>query len=209
MWLLILSLDAPFFHILLFLWMSFSSTTSPPTPPILPPSSPPRVVLVLGKWEPDVAYCAEVSNGGLVGALGGARWGQSAPVRQMWLLFLRLADRPSVVSPTDQEQGGFPGRYDDDGGAGRRMSIAPLQSLYGGSDSATLVQKTASWPGCSWGTLGSMFDKTTQPEHFELCMTVWELALQAAIICVCCCLDSKPCGFLGSWDICLLFMQVN
>lgn len=49
-----------------------------------------------------------------------------------------------------------------------------MGGVCGGSDSATCSQRPLpdlGVPGV-WGTLGSMFDKITQPEHFELCMTV-------------------------------------
>lgn len=46
----------------------------------------------------------------------------------------------------------------------------------------------------AWGTLGSVFDEMTQSEHFERCMTVCDLAPQAAIIVVCFDLDGETCG---------------
>lgn len=69
-----------------------------------------------------------------------------------------------------------------------------------GSDSATRTQRPLPDLGVPvvWGTLGSMFGKITQSQHFELCMTICELAPQAAIIFVCCELDSKPRGFLNT-----------
>lgn len=82
----------------------------------------------------------------------------------------------------------------------RKMGSAPAQShgVCGGSDSATCSRRPLRDLGVPEvrGTLGSMFDKITQPEHFELYMTVCELALQAAIIFVCYWFDSKPHGFL-------------
>ena len=148
------SLDAPSFHILDASppFDNLSSDSSHPPPHL--PSSPPRVVLVLGKWEPDVAYCAEVSDGGrgrgrVCGCLreGGwlvcIRWGQSARMRISWQAF--------VVSPADQKTGRVSWQIWLVGRGSRRTSSAPVQG--GGSWRvwfSNLFPKTASWPGCSW-----------------------------------------------------------
>lgn len=74
------------------------------------PSSHPHVVLVSGKWVTDVAYCAEVSDGGREGwwvfsfLWSCVRWGQSAlDLGWGWI----IADPAFVVlSPEKEKEGG-------------------------------------------------------------------------------------------------------
>ncbi len=79
------------FSVNVFLLNNLSSDSSHPPPSL--PSSPPGVVLVLGKWEPDVAYCAGVSDGGRERREGWwVFWGAQGALGEVSLLGWRAKD---------------------------------------------------------------------------------------------------------------------
>lgn len=193
------SLHAPSFHILHFCESPPQPLLRPPPPTLSLPPSPPRVVLVWGKWEPDVAYCAEVGDGrkgGLVGVLGEVRllgWRMGGGGGISWQAFCSFTRRPETGK-------GFPGR--------RRMSR--VGGVRRGSDSATRTQRPLPDLGVPvvWGTLGSMFGKITlNILNFAWLYVNWRRRLQLSLF-----VASMTANLVASvilMDFCLFFMQLH